>query len=172
MSEFTDTQQLSLESYHSELVSFVARKIGSQSLAADIVQETYLRFLSRSQEDMVLNPRAFLYRIASNLVIDEKRRTIRHERVHISAIPAETIADSEPSANRILSGKQELEILRHAVSELPPRCKEVFVLRKFELLTQKEIATRLGISRNMVEKHLRKALLHCRQRLLESGAAP
>lgn len=45
-----------------------------------------------------------------------------------------------------------------AINNLPPRCREVFVLRRFHDLSPDDIAKRLGISRNMVEKHLRSAL--------------
>ena len=43
------------------------------------------------------------------------------------------------------------------------------MLRRFDDLSQEEIAQRMGISRNMVEKHLRAAALHCMKRLSENG---
>jgi RNA polymerase sigma factor (sigma-70 family) len=65
---------------------------------------------------------------------------------------------------RQLIARQELRRLALAIDELPPRCREVFLLSRFESMANGEIAIRLGISRNMVEKHLIKALLHCRAR--------
>jgi len=59
---------------------------------------------------------------------------------------------------QIAVARQRLDKLVEAVNTLPPRCRAVFILRKFENLSQAEIAERLGISRNMVEKHLRHAL--------------
>lgn len=171
MTEIAGQGQKSVESFHHELVVFVSRLLGSSSIAQDIVQEAYARYLRRTSEVQVENPRAFLYRIASNLVFDERRRGARRERTLVEGAEVELVATHDPSPTRVLSAKQELELLRLAVEELPPRCREVFQLRKFDQLSQQEIADRLGISRNMVEKHLRKGLLHCRQRLIDFGVS-
>jgi RNA polymerase sigma-70 factor (ECF subfamily) len=63
--------------------------------------------------------------------------------------------------------RQELRRLAAAIDTLPPRCREVFLLVRFENLSNGEAAIRLGISRNMVEKHLIKALLQIRRHLSE-----
>lgn len=158
---------ISVEIYREELITFVVRKTGSHTLASDIVQEAYLKFIGRTSAEHIQNPRAFLYRIARNLIVDGQR----HERIQDRYVTAdgqvEDVASRAPSMERVIAAKQEVAILKQAVLELPPRCREVFVMRKFDQLSQAEISNHLGISRNMVEKHLRKALLHCRARLAE-----
>lgn len=52
------------------------------------------------------------------------------------------------------------------VEELPPRCRDVFILYKIHGMSYKEIATELGISQSGVEKHVTKGLSHCRRKLL------
>lgn len=165
-----ETLRAAVESHYDELVAFVRRKVNCPVLAADIVQETCTRLVSRRAAASIANPRAFLYRIAGNLVIDHLRQEQRRARYVRPALPTDDIAevaDTAPSAESALEAKRRLTRLVRAVDELPPRCREVFVLRKFEGLEQAEIAATLGISRNMVEKHLRKALLHCAARLDE-----
>jgi len=61
--------------------------------------------------------------------------------------------------------RYRLRILAAAVDDLPPRCREVFLMSRLDGLGNGEIAGRLGISRNMVEKHIIKAMMHCRRRL-------
>jgi RNA polymerase sigma factor (sigma-70 family) len=56
-------------------------------------------------------------------------------------------------------------LLYAAIEALPPKCRQVFIMRRFHDLSQDEIARRLGVSRNMVEKHLRLALERCRAAL-------
>ncbi|ORE87324.1 ECF sigma factor [Oceanococcus atlanticus] len=57
--------------------------------------------------------------------------------------------------------QQLLDVLR-AIADLPPRCREVFVLYRFKSLSQAQIAEQLGISRNMVERHVMRAMRSCR----------
>jgi RNA polymerase sigma factor (sigma-70 family) len=58
-------------------------------------------------------------------------------------------------------GQQELRRLRDIIDRLPPRQREVFVLSRQDGLESTEIAERLGITRNMVDRHLRLALAFC-----------
>lgn len=74
-------------------------------------------------------------------------------------------ADDRPDVERELIARQRLAILVEAVSELPPRCRECFVLRRFEGLSHGEIADRMNITRSAVEKHLAVATVHCARRL-------
>ena len=53
---------------------------------------------------------------------------------------------------------EEIERLRRALEKLPPKCRRAFELRKFEELSQKQIAQRMGVAESTVEKHLSKAL--------------
>ncbi|WP_260929490.1 RNA polymerase sigma factor [Novosphingobium sp. 9] len=68
-------------------------------------------------------------------------------------------------------GQDRLRTLLELVETLPPRCREVFALRKIEGLHQADIAERLGITRGAVEKHLRHALLLLATRLGEIDEA-
>jgi RNA polymerase sigma-70 factor (ECF subfamily) len=55
------------------------------------------------------------------------------------------------------------ERLAQALEELPARCREVLLLRKVDHLRVEQICLRLGVSRDTVERYLRKALLHCQK---------
>ncbi|MGH8547062.1 MAG: sigma-70 family RNA polymerase sigma factor, partial [Methylococcales bacterium] len=79
----------------------------------------------------------------------------------------QTMREASCSSEDWLAVRQKLEILDRAVAELPPKCRQVFLLRKVEQLSHAEIAERLGISRSMVEKHLHRAMMHCRDRIFE-----
>lgn len=70
-----------------------------------------------------------------------------------------------PSPEHELERKQLLTLLVQAVQELPPECQEAFRLHKLEGLSHEEVARCMGISRNMVEKHMIRAMLYIRQRM-------
>jgi len=156
------------EKHYDELKSFVSRKVGCAALAEDIVQEAWVRVASNTPAEPVSNSRAYLYRIAHNLVIDRIRRDRVQSRHVVNDFLAENIPSNDSSPENWLVHRERLDTLMKAVEELPPRCRQVFRMRKFEQLDQSEIARRLGITRSMVEKHLRKALAHCLSRLEET----
>ncbi len=139
------------------LLRFLARRVGFQD-AQDLLQETYLRVCRHAEIDTIAEPEALLRATADNLAKDHLRRR-KTERKYLDF---ECDAESEPSQNALPDARMEaetrLKLLIETVHRLPPRCRQVFIMRRFEDLHQEEIARRLGISRNMVEKHLRLAL--------------
>jgi RNA polymerase sigma-70 factor (ECF subfamily) len=155
--------------HYDELVAFVRRKVGSGAAATDIVQETGLRIAGggAGPAAAIRNPRAYLYRAAANLATDRLRAERRQAERIVPGPPCKTLPSPEPDAERAMLDRERLDRLTLAVGALPPRCREVFVLRRFEGLAHEAIAARLGISRNMVEKHLRNAILHCSRALDE-----
>lgn len=155
-----------IDACYGELRAFARRKVGNMSLAEDLVQEAMARLAAT---DGAHNPRALLYRILGNLVIDHRRRERTRMAVIDDGADGLEQADGSIDVEAQVSARQELALLEKAVAELPPRCRECFVLRRFHDLSQAEISERMGISRNMVEKHLRNATLHCARRLSEGG---
>jgi RNA polymerase sigma-70 factor (ECF subfamily) len=67
-----------------------------------------------------------------------------------------------PSAEHLADLKQQLAALQIIIDSLPKKCREVFWLYGVEGHTQPEIASRLGISLNMVERHVMRALVSLR----------
>jgi RNA polymerase sigma-70 factor (ECF subfamily) len=76
----------------------------------------------------------------------------------VADIDALNIVDDDGGPERRLSGREEVERLRRVLANIPPKCREAFELRKFDGLSQREIAGRMGIAESTVEKHLAKAL--------------
>ena len=57
-----------------------------------------------------------------------------------------------------------------AVNQLPPKCRNVFVLRMIDGLSQRAIGERLGIAVSTVEKHLAKGLRLCKESIAAQDA--
>ncbi len=155
--------------HYDELLSFLTVRLRSRDQASDVVQETFLRVCSLPASRPILNPRAFLYKTATNITIDFFRRQQKHTPRFVDLEEAEVFPSVQPNQERILTGKEDIARLSQAIADLPPKCRHVFLLHKVKGKSHREIAERLGISQNMVEKHIMKGLNHCRQRLEESA---
>jgi RNA polymerase sigma factor (sigma-70 family) len=153
--------------HYRELLNFTRAKTGDASLAEDLVQETCLRAAHGTTAD-IRNLRAFLFRVAGNLVSDHFRR-LRRTRERFSQQEAPDVAEDRQSAEEQLIARQRLQILQEAIDELPPRARECFILRRFDNLSHAEIAEHMKITRSAVEKHLAAATLHCTKRIRERG---
>jgi RNA polymerase sigma-70 factor (ECF subfamily) len=152
-----------LATHYVELVRHVARRFGNRNLADDIAQDLQ----SAPALPDIRNARAYLFRTANNLAIDYMRRDATQARRFPSIDLDDGIAAQTPSPESVLDYKQRYALLEKAVAELPPRCREVFLLHKFDGLDHATIAAQLGISKSMVEKHIIKAMAHCRDRLAD-----
>lgn len=131
----------------------------------DIVQETYTRLIAAESVAHIHDARSYAFQIAGSVVIDQLRRS---KVVPISQAPnfdyLEVAAD-EPSPERQVIDRDELEQLARLIAALPGRVREVFTLRRVHGLSQREVAQRLGISENTVEKHMGRGFLLMLERL-------
>lgn len=171
MSELTHIELSTLVDEHGrDLQLFLTRRLGCAETAKDLVQDTFLRMLQASPRQALANPRAFLFRIATNLVIDHHRRQQHRAALSLSdsEMPVEA-PDPSPSAETVVWSKQQVSLLKHSIGELPPKCREVFILIKFHHLSHGEVAARLGIAHSTVVKHMIKAVEYCKRRVQEQG---
>lgn len=145
---------------------FFRARLGAQADVEDLLQDLYLKVSAMEPDREVREPRAYLYRLASNLMMDRwrsgRRAAVRDGawRLATHSAGATEDVDDAPSAEAVVAGRQRLALLTRALSDLPDKTSAIFRLHKFEGLSYAEVAARLGISRSSVEKHMMDALRH------------
>lgn len=149
--------------FYSELIGSWARRADSRQDAEDATHDAMLHLLE-SNASTILNPKAYLHQSVRNRLIDQHRRTRLMDIVPLHELkedlhPILTDPDSQVRTTQLL------ESLKTALAELPLRGRQVFLLHKLEGYSQQEIAQQLGISVNMVEKHMIRAARHLRERM-------
>lgn len=162
-------------SYQRDLERFFRRRLSSSEAAADLTQETFLRLLRVGPAAAIRDPRAYLFRTASNLVADHYRSAGITAAESADDAEWQAFLDPQPSPEAVILSREELDVLRQAIADLPPRGQEVFRMHKFDGLSYREIGTRLGIAKNTVMVHMARSLAHCKKRLddhrrISSGA--
>ncbi len=142
---------------------FFMRRFRNATEAADATQETFLRLLDVPPKTVIENPQAYLFQIAKSVARVTSARLAADSALFVPAVLGENQAADAPDQERIVDARQRLILLAGAIEQLPNRCQEVFILSRLHGMANGEIAARLGISRNMVEKHIIKALIRCRK---------
>jgi len=148
-----------LRSYEGALRSFFSRRVASRDEVDDLVQEAFARLLTSREQRDVEYPVAYLFRIASNLLSDHRRRQNR-ARGEIEIAPEDArlaIPPDQEHARHLADLQARLDA---ALALLPGRCREVFLMRRFRGMTTPDIADALGISHRMVQKHMTRAITH------------
>ncbi|AUG53881.1 RNA polymerase sigma factor [Thalassospira marina] len=141
---------------------FFMRRLRNDADAQDATQETFARLLGVAPKTQIENPQAYLFQIAKTVAARNITLTQAERSVFETVPDIENIAEDQPTPDRIVTARQYLTIMARAIEGLPSRCQEVFILSRLHGLPNGEIARQLGISRNMVEKHIMRALITCR----------
>ena len=167
------------ESHRAQLRRFLAARCGNAEEAEDFLQDLWIK-TSAQPSGPIANPRAYLFRMANNLVLDKRRgelRTMQRNHAWLAQdgegdSPPEERHDPAPRADEELARKQEAAMLAQAIDELPPGAPRALRLHRIEGHSQGEVAEIMGISRSGVEKHLAVAMRRLKQSMLDCGLSP
>ncbi len=157
--------------FYSKLFYFVREFIPFDDIIEDIIQDTFITLWNKRNElKKNSNLNAYLFTVVKNNCLNKLRDQRYRQRLF-----AENYADSNEldiNENVLASVDpseytfEEIEqIIVRTLEELPPQCKKVFILSRFEELKNKQIAEELNISEKMVEKHISKGLKKFREAL-------
>jgi RNA polymerase sigma-70 factor (ECF subfamily) len=149
--------------WNSGLTRFLERRVTARVDAQDLAQEVYLRLLRAEQLDLVIEPQAYLYRVASNVAAEWHVRA-RQSKPHsteelellVELTTPETIVDQEIETAR----------LDAALRTMTPMVRAVLYLKLREAMTHEDIARHLGITTRMVRRYLTGGYAELRRQLL------
>jgi len=155
------------------LVRFLSARLGSEEDAQDAVQEACVRLVRYRTTSAREDWRPLLYRIAVNIVTDRRRIATTHRAA--AHVPFDgvlyAVPSGDPSPDEHLARRQLVARMWQVVQDLPPRCRDVYVLQRVEGMSQRQIAELYGISVKAVEKQMTRALAALRQELGEWAPA-
>ena len=146
------------QEHEGDLRAFMAARLHCPFTAHDLAQELYLKVSALEARQEVANARAYLFRMAANLVVDHQRRQQRQSSLLAEVEGLLWGGGEAVTPERQAMARQELRDLAAVVEDLPPATRRIFKRNRFDGRTQREIAEELGISQTAVEKHIRKAL--------------
>lgn len=139
------------------LMQFLQHNWRNKSDIADLRQDIYVSVYESALQGIPKSPKAFVFAIARNLLIQRLRRE--------QIVPIEAVSDFDalgtaidaPGPENTVIARDELRRLQAALDRLPPRCREAFVMQQVDGLSRQEIAARMGVGEGTVKMHLRNA---------------
>lgn len=154
--------EATIRAYDRELHGFLLRRLrGKAELSEDVRQEIYLRMLRFTDVALIREPRAYLYRVARNVLHDRQLLWAREHTIFDSSVDG--ITEDETAQ---LDNARDVE---RVLSQLPSLYRAVLLARTAKGLSYSEIAQELGISVHTVKKYLHLALVEVRLISLSLG---
>lgn len=151
--------------YRAEIQAYLTRQLHDIEVAADLTQETFLRFAQQPTSSAITQERAYLYRTARNLAIDHLRAKHRQQTNTASHDTLAEIPEDRPSLEDATHAKQQLARLNDIVEELPLRTRQILILIRVEGQSYAETAELMDLSISSIQKHMNFALRYIANRL-------
>lgn len=152
--------------WQDKLYSFSFRLSGSETLAEEAVQDSFLKIWQRRTELKEIRQfSSYLFRMARNHLLNALERQAL-ERTILAEIGHQP-QSANPDPAQALDSKQFRERLQQAIDALPPQQKKVYTLSREQGWRQDEIAEHLHISLSTVKAHMTQALRALREELLD-----
>ncbi len=168
-----DSRWFSSEVYSNDeqLKAYLCKAFPSLRDLEDIVQESYLRLWKYMTDQPIRSAKGALFTIARRVALN----TIKRERSSPIAFTEDfglrQVSDDKPCARQMALENETRQLLVEALASLPPRCREVTVMRMLKRLPQKDIAAELGIAEKTVEVQVSRGVRRCESFLRSKGIA-
>lgn len=156
--------------YHGRLVLFANKFTGDLQVSQDLVQEAFLILWEKQNKEVtIVSPKAYLFQAVRNSCLNHQRHlkikySVEEQLANkINSIEKSVYFENDDPLHSLL----ELELnekIEETIKTMPEKCQKVYKMSRQDFLKNKQIATKLGISVKMVEKHISKAL-----QILRSG---
>jgi RNA polymerase sigma-70 factor, ECF subfamily len=149
--------------YYSPLCNISFSIVKDRDAAEDVIQELFTSlWKNKEQLNIKEDIKNYLFRAARNRSLNYLRDKKSHEDIETSGVEAK-MAENNPQSQ--MEHFELMESIQNVVNSLPDKCREVFLLSRYEKKSYKEIAIVLNISEKTVENHISKALKILREKL-------
>ena len=135
----------------------------------DVVQESFLRLWKARATQPVRSARGLLFTVARRVALDLLRRGRISPIDAVEDMEQLQVPDDRPGVVETVGISEKVRLVAEAPAILPPRCREVVVLRKIKGFSQREVAARLGIAEKTVDEQLARGIRRLEGHLRRQG---
>ena len=158
MNDIHEQFSLIYDQYIEKIYRFVYLKVNSQETAEDIASKVFLNCWEsyQKQPEKIQNPRAFLYQIARNLVVDYYREKNKAKFASIDSLPL--MVDERVNLHEKAVVNSEMEAVRLAMQNLKKDYQDVLIWHYLEDMSVEEICQILNKSNGAVRVMIHRSL--------------
>jgi RNA polymerase sigma-70 factor (ECF subfamily) len=143
------------------LINIAVRKTKNMETAKDCVQEVFISlYYQKEKLETFSSLKYYLQTALQNKIFNQYNKELTRRKHETESGKLDDFLASEFSLH--IETKELEQKIEHHIKMLPPQCQKVFLLSRYENLSYKEIAQKLNISENTVDKHIQKALKQLR----------
>ena len=141
--------------YYSGLVVFAIKYVENRETAEDIVQDIFVNiWLKRESINISQSLKSYFFTSVRNRSLDY----LRQMKVKLRVNELNKLEENPIQPDDFIIESELRELLNNAINKLPPTCKEIFLMNRFEGIAPNNIAIQKNISVRTVEGHIGKAL--------------
>jgi len=172
-----ENSQVNLDDLHrqhwSSLCKFLNRTFGAGPPdPEDIAQAAFEKIAVVKNTTIIKNPRAFLYTIARNFVLEHKRRSRTHEQYIEKTLADHDEKLEQITPERILIERQRLKIMEQAIAKMHYKQRRILKMSRFAGKSYREIATETGWSLSDIARQINDAMAILEEALERGSARP
>jgi len=127
----------------------------------DICQETFLRSFESNIQNKIQRPKSFIYRVATNLIMSQYRRSSYKLTDYIDDVGEELIPISTANIENDIDAQRKLGIFCESIASLPEQSRKILIMRKVYGYSIKEISSRLKMPTSTINYHIAKGMICC-----------
>jgi len=148
------------EQYQTDICKYIRRIFGKGPPdPEDVTQQVFINFMELEDKNEIQNPRAYLYRIAHNLVSNLHRKTSTRRRyIADQKTSPEDNGNDDFHPERILIARERLMLLERVMWKMPPKRRQMVILNRLKGMTYAEISRQTGQSKSVVRQHVLNGL--------------
>jgi RNA polymerase sigma factor (sigma-70 family) len=144
------------DEHHRSLHRYLVRFAGDADVASDALQEAFLRFVERPPADTGF-VRAWLFKVATNFVLENNRARSRRIRLLASAPARSPLGDPPPAPDHIVEAEEQRRMVSEALASLSEKERTALLMRE-EGFSHREIAQVVGTTTGSVGTLIARSL--------------
>lgn len=149
---------------HGEAVrNFLYYKIGDIGRAEDVCHEAFIKLWENCKKVSLEKAKSFVFTVANNLFLNQ----VRHKKVALEFEKYFTGYSTPQNPEEVMRENDFKTLLENAISSLPDKQRESFLLNRIDKMTYREIAELEGVSEKAIEKRISKALIFLKEEVQE-----